>query len=123
MITTTDAEVLETLRQVVSERPEYVYSAPEYMEPNRGAKCFYVHKDERGANVSAGCVVGVVLHRLGMPLEELADREGDTALQVMNRLVEGTSGATRSALLSIQEYQDEGTAWGTAYAMATGETI
>lgn len=125
MTTVTDEQVKEVLREVVSERPEYVYSAPEYMAPARigGGTCFYVHNDEDGTPVSAGCVVGVVLQRLGVPLAAMAEREGEAALNMVPRLLKNISPKMVNVLDSVQSYQDEKTPWGESYAKATGETI
>lgn len=35
MITTTDEKALQVLKEVVSERPDYVYSSPDYMTDER----------------------------------------------------------------------------------------
>ncbi|MFE9442514.1 hypothetical protein ACFYO2_26765 [Streptomyces sp. NPDC006602] len=123
MINVTDAQVRETLHAVVSERPEFVYSSPEYMENDEGLSCFYVHDDEDGNPVSAGCVVGVVLNRLGVPLEELKKHEGKTAAQMVKHVVTGATRSIGIVLSNVQFDQDEGASWGEAYAKATGETI
>ncbi|MFC8099414.1 hypothetical protein [Streptomyces sp. NPDC057363] len=126
MISVTDEQVKETLRQVVSERPEYIYSSPDHMQGHTGdPSCFYVHRDndEDRTPVSGGCVVGVVLQRLGVSLEELAKEEGNAALNSVPRLLSGLSSETVRMLDSIQSYQDQKTPWGMAYAQATGETI
>jgi hypothetical protein len=109
------------LKEVVSERPEYTYSAPEYMLD--GDFCFYVHQDQEGNNVGAGCGVGVVLHRLGVPLEELRKHEGKSALQILRLVVDGASRKTARILDNFQGAQDQKMPWGEAYAKATGETI
>ncbi|MDQ1016672.1 hypothetical protein [Streptomyces afghaniensis] len=120
----TDDAVLSTLRDVVAERPEYVYSSPEYMgSTDESGSCFYVHKDEDGANVGAGCAVGVVLHRLGMSLGDLEQHEGEAAWTLLNKIGPKLSERTKNRLNDMQAYQDEGKAWGLAYAQATGETI
>ncbi len=116
------------LREVVSERPEYVYSCPEYMVGTSGddgvnLSCFYVHTDEAGAPVSAGCVVGVVLHRLGVPLEELRKHEGRTPVQMLKDVVSGPGRGVAHVLGDVQFEQDESTPWGEAYTHAMGETI
>ncbi|MFE6226875.1 hypothetical protein [Streptomyces sp. NPDC057854] len=122
-IEATDEKALAVLREVVAERPEYVYSCPEYMAAGRHMSCFYAHTDEEGALVSAGCVVGVVLNRLGMPLEELAKEEGSGAFSVITRHFPTISGRVRDLLHDVQMSQDSGDPWGLAYAKATGKTI
>lgn len=120
----TDELVTATLREVVAERPEYIYSSPEYMgaDDSTGG-CFYVHKDEDGSLVSAGCVVGTVLHRLGVPLERLVREEGVAAFSLIGKVAPAVSTDVRNKLNAMQMSQDNKKPWGMAYAMATGETI
>jgi hypothetical protein len=123
VITTTDAQVMAMLKTVVSERPDYVYSAPEYMITEESASCFYVHADEDGSPVSAGCIVGAVLNRLGVPLEDLQKYEGATALQMVRKVADGVSKETGHVLRNAQFLQDGGSTWGEAYLKSTGESI
>ncbi|MGW2919501.1 hypothetical protein ACWDBF_16760 [Streptomyces angustmyceticus] len=120
----TDELALKTLRDVVAERPEYVYSAPDHMKDHPDSlSCFYVHKDEDGSTVSAGCAVGVVLNRLGISLEQLAEEEGSTGYGVITRILPQLSPRTKDIFNDMQMRQDSGDPWGLAYAKATGETI
>ena len=122
--TISDEAALSTLRDVVAERADYTYSSPEYMKGGaKGASCFYVHKDVDGEIVCPGCVIGVVLHRLGMPLEELVKHEGKTASQLINVAVPGISSRTRKTLDVMQEHQDDGETWGESYVKATGDSL
>ncbi|MGW1673268.1 hypothetical protein [Streptomyces sp. NPDC002324] len=125
MITTTDAQVMATLKQVVSERPEYTYSAPEYMVVGEDApaSCFYVHVGKDGQSVSAGCGVGEVFHRLGVPLEEMRRYEGQTSLQMIKHVISGVTRETANKLRIFQAEQDSQRTWGESYVRATGETI
>ncbi|MGI5196959.1 hypothetical protein ACQEVY_25570 [Streptomyces sp. CA-288835] len=123
-LTFSDEAVLSKLREVVAEKPDYAYSSPEYMQEDANDdSCFYVHKDEDGTIVSPGCAIGVVLHRLGMPLEELVRHEGKTAYQLVNVAVPGISTKTRDTLNRMQMHQDNGETWGESYVKATGETL
>ncbi|MFB7027159.1 MULTISPECIES: hypothetical protein [unclassified Streptomyces] len=120
----TDEIALAALRDVVAERPEFVYSAPDHMKREEdGVTCFYVHSDEDGSPVAAGCAIGVVLHRLGVPLEVLAKEEGGGAYGVTWRFLPHLSRETRTKFSDMQNYQDDGAPWGLAYARAMGETI
>lgn len=122
----TDEKVISTLREVVAERPEYIYSCPTHMQEDPAQadpSCFYVHTDEDGSPVSAGCAIGVVLHRLGVPLETLVKEEGARAYGVVQRLFPNLSAKTYRRLGDMQQYQDDRVPWGLAYAKATGETI
>lgn len=114
-------KVTETLKAVVAESPDKVYAAPAHMvtvdydgKPV-GMTCFYVHKDESGEQ-TCGCLVGVVLNRLGVPLETLATYEGTGADGVGSAL--GLDEDTRTLLTIAQSAQDNGATWGDALARA-----
>ncbi|MGW0087827.1 hypothetical protein ACWDWS_02230 [Streptomyces sp. NPDC003328] len=119
--TLTDEQVSSTLRQVVSENPEKVYAAPENMQSFPGdSSCFYVHVSEDGPD-EAGCIVGQVLNRLGVPLEVLQKGEGWSAADILTRLeISGVSSDMGTTLRRIQRRQDDGEAWGDAYTAVTG---
>jgi hypothetical protein len=122
----TDEMAMTTLRDVVAERPEYTYSAPSHMQEvpdGEDPSCFYVHTDETGELVSAGCAVGVALHRLGVSLDDLARDEGMTAYSLLLKRFPMLSAKTREKFNDMQAQQDSGSPWGLAYAKATGETI
>ncbi|WP_145500924.1 hypothetical protein [Streptomyces sp. CFMR 7] len=120
--TITDEGVLATLKAVAGERPNYVYEAPEYQKDEE-TQCFYVHTDETGEPVSAGCLVGAVLHRMGVPLSMLALHETKHASAVTRSLGIGLNRNTEIALNGVQDDQDSGATWGEALIRATGETI
>jgi hypothetical protein len=114
-------DVLETLRTVVAERPDYVYAAPADQDDTR-ASCFYVHG--AGEDAQPGCLVGHVLYRHGVSLDDLAAHEGAGAHDVTTALVDlmGEPDAVREtlgALLEAQGQQDDGATWGEALAEAT----
>jgi hypothetical protein len=116
--TFTDEQVMTTLRQVVNERPEYVYTAPKHMRDFEGdPSCFYVHTDVNGGASEPGCVVGAVLNRLGVPLESLAEWEGASAHAVAMRVCYMPP-RTAAALSRAQDAQDNGTTWERALASA-----
>jgi hypothetical protein len=114
-ITVSGERVIEVLREVVAERPDYVYAAPPEMITTAmlANPCFYVHGE--GADAVPGCVVGAVLNRLGVPLSELAGYEGTPAQHVAERLLE-TDHDVVSMLREVQTEQDQGTSWGDALA-------
>jgi hypothetical protein len=122
----TDERALTVLREVVAERPEYVYSAPDHMKDDLDGddpSCYYAHADEDGAFVAPGCAIGVALNRLGVPLKTLAEHEGVTAYSLVKLFFPGLSRKTIEKFNSMQMYQDSGTPWGLSFAKATGETI
>lgn len=110
-ITVDEETVLQTLRDVVAEQPEYVYEAPEHMQvATAPANCFYVHTAKDGTE-TCGCVVGHVLNRLGVPLEEMKRYEGSSAYDMVDELI-NTSESALLALDAAQGHQDIGTPWG-----------
>jgi hypothetical protein len=117
-INVTAEKVLETLREVVAERPDYVYEAPEGYTAATWVAGFYVHGDV------PGCVVGHVLNRLGVPLEHLALVEGRDAYKVADWFLNITDpdGAmdVEHVLSVAQSRQDRGDSWGTALEAALG---
>ncbi len=119
-MTITDDTLMKTLRQVVAEKPTHVYEGPEYSE--RADDCLYVHRDETGAIEGPGCVMGHALHRLGVPLEELALYEGLAIACVVGHLTSGISQGTEEILRRVQTLQDEGSPWSEAYELATGHS-
>lgn len=120
--TITDEAILNMLKAVVEEKPDYVYSAPEYQE-EPDASCFYVHTDENQEPVSAGCLVGAVLHRLGVPLSMLALHETKHASRVTRSLGIGLDRKTENTLNDVQDHQDSGATWGEAFIRAARESI
>ncbi|MFF5371361.1 hypothetical protein [Streptomyces sp. NPDC013187] len=112
-IALTDEQVLSTLRDVSDESPEKVYEAPAHLQDEWGS-CYYVHTDEDG-NQSAGCIVGAVLHRLGVPLLDLRKVEtygADAAFPLLE--IKGVSSQVKSFLRHVQGKQDRGQTWGKA---------
>ncbi|MGW9170138.1 hypothetical protein [Streptomyces decoyicus] len=127
-ISVSEEQVLSTLREVVAERPDYVYSRPEHfpqdsssLNPAEQTDCLYVHpgKDE---SATPGCVVGQVLHRLGVPLEELSLYEGDDAASVTSAVLD-TASSVYWVLFAAQWEQDSGETWGAALAAAERKVV
>lgn len=120
-------KVLETLREVVTERPDYTYQPPEHMvSEDAPLACFYVHTDADGNNPTPGCLVGAVLNRVGVSLESLAKREGTGAWSAVPALLNLTGhpdavGEAIDVLTAVQEHQDNGADWSRALELATGE--
>ncbi|KAF4408621.1 hypothetical protein [Streptomyces lycii] len=103
-INVSDEQVRSVLRTVALERPEYVYD-----EQDEDGSCQYVN------NGAPSCLVGHVLHRLGVPLDVLREREGDKALHVARDLL-SVSDVTAGCLNRAQIRQDDGETWGDAIA-------
>ena len=121
----TDEKILSTLKALASESPEFVYSSPEHQIGTVSmSSCFYVHTDpETKEPVSAGCIVGKVLHELGVPLEVLQKYESTSANKLLEEIAPETTSNARFRVDVAQTYQDDGQPWGLAYEMATEATI
>jgi hypothetical protein len=68
----------------------------------------YVRTDED----SCGCLVGLALHKAGVPLQWMKAREGDSALGLLTEL--GISKGVAHAANHAQMAQDSGSSWGRA---------
>lgn len=111
--TLTDTQVYEALTKLAEENPSKVYKSPDEL-----GQCLYVHRDDQGERIP-GCIVGTVLNRLGVPLEELEKHEGNGATAVIaNAGIEGLSYDMVSFLRAVQRHQDSGYDWELAVAAA-----
>jgi hypothetical protein len=115
-IVLTDTQVLSALRQIAEENPEKVYVAPADMRDEWGS-CYYVHRDDQG-NESPGCIVGQVLHRLGVPLADLKEAETLGATAAVRLTTQGVSDNVSDFLRFVQQKQDRGVTWSKAVADA-----
>jgi hypothetical protein len=115
----TEENVTETFRQILAEfGDQAVYVRPPDAESN--AACLYVHDGATGPR--PGCIVGHLLHRLGVSYEALRAREGYTAnailfgndpdnpLKLLLRLPLSLADRIRA----VQIAQDHGKTWGEA---------
>ncbi|MFD8886445.1 hypothetical protein ACFV0H_28615 [Streptomyces erythrochromogenes] len=117
----TKKEVLAALKEVVKESPDTVYQAPWHMDPERTGTCFYVHVDALGEPTGAGCVVGAVLHRLGVPLDVLRGAERLSASGALNYLGQDGDSQLAIQLTEVQFRQDQGATWEAAYTAVFGK--
>ncbi|MCT2594240.1 hypothetical protein LHJ74_30770 [Streptomyces sp. N2-109] len=116
MLNVVDEEVMDILREVVAENPDYIYRAPPVDPPHvadRQMSCLYVHTDADGSNPRPGCVAGHVMYRLGIPLDTLKRWEGVDALSLMQEFTDADK-YTREALDVAQTRQDAGATWAQA---------
>lgn len=113
----TDEQLIETVKAVAAEAPFTVYTAPEHMSTT-GA-CFYAHTDAVNRDeLSPGCLIGVALHRLGVPLETLAEHEDINARIMLGKLYPKLDNDTVDFANFAQAEQDKGVPWGTAVERA-----
>ena len=113
----TDQQFIDALEAAVAERGrDFVYprgdrrwsKLPDSDEETLVNSCLYVKPDGSGA----ACLIGLALHKAGVPLDYLAQHEGDPAGRVMVNL--GVSWPVRSAAGEAQSSQDLGATWGDA---------
>lgn len=101
-LTEKDREFIDAIRAVVAEfGPNYVYMV------GLGGSCEYVRDRQ------PSCLIGRVLHRMGVDLEFLYYREGNGASDVM-RDVGGFSTVVLCAADDAQGAQDSAYTWGEA---------
>lgn len=94
-----------TLRIVALERPDYVYEKPIVYG---GKACLYAYQGE------PSCLIGQVLHRLGLPLDRMPENEP------IGRVWRDLGIERDTALLwqAAQGVQDNGGTWGIAFKAA-----
>jgi hypothetical protein len=117
----TEETIMAALQRVVEENPGKVYAAPKHMDPEGLGSCFYVHNNEDGTLTGAGCIVGTVLHQLGIPLKDLRVGEGLSANGLFGLLKLETSPEFRIRIRRVQMGQDRGDTWAVAYRAEFGE--
>lgn len=96
---TTDEEFIRALREISESYPDRIYRSI----PGNG--CRYVHDG------CPSCLIGHVMHRLGVPLDELECWEGVNVAIVVKRMMPGISPSLRKSLMKIQARQDSGLPW------------
>ena len=109
---TTTEDVAREMRRLAAERPDYVYGGN--AEAPYGKACWYVHGDEHGNLVEAGCLVGQALHALGFSLEELVLHEDEPAGTMLVNLGVTEVSDDAQGITRAQRAQDDGRAWGKA---------
>lgn len=115
MIEVSDEDVLETLREVVAGREEFVYETP-----GNDGRCYYVHYSADG-NKAPGCLVGHVLHRLGGSLTGMESAEFEEPSGASSAAGIQLTYRSELALAMAQEAQDSGLPWGEALSEAEAE--
>ncbi|MFD3361605.1 hypothetical protein ACFWW5_00695 [Streptomyces albidoflavus] len=115
-IKVTPEQVLDVMREVVAEAGEEFMYEP----PGEIGTCLYVHRTPGDAADVPGCLVGQVLHRLGVPLDELAEHEAERALTMVPEFIDAGKhkGLLALALNRAQARQDLGYPWGAALRAA-----
>ncbi len=116
------ALVMATLQAVVDEAGhDYRYTMRMGGMNNGGKACFYVHEGE------PDCIVGRVLHRLGVPLDVLRanDLAGNLSVSAGAFSLEGSPVQPGREALTIlataQRLQDQGNTWGECLRVAQAD--
>lgn len=90
---------------------EYRYPLDYNRNPSSGVHCWYVSED----GTKPSCIVGQVLHRMGVPLSVLSKYEGKRPTDPFFRMVlnneYGITYRVLSVLTIIQMDQDLGSTW------------
>lgn len=115
----TNDDVIKALRKAVELKgKDYVY-VNKHGEKATGdgiVQCHYVHGDE------CGCIVGTVLHSLGVSLYEMSKHEGENAEELIRLLEEKgvltVADESSKILGTAQLFQDVGETWRVALEKA-----
>lgn len=104
---------------------EYRYIAPGNSVPVAGQNCYNWHKNEAGEAVP-GCIVGTVLHHLGVKLEDMEMGGGSNYLigelertEVIKFNSERDKKRIETLLRTAQVAQDAGATWYSAFKVAS----
>jgi hypothetical protein len=124
-------KAIEALRECVEERgPDFVYKDP--VEGVKAQSCFYWHypvvpdawagsfQDREQPAVEPGCMIGLMLHKLGVPAEATRTYEEQAVFTMWDR-PNGVFELTENAMevcRAAQNRQDDGDRWGDALACA-----
>lgn len=106
-----DARTL--LKEVVGEKPGFVYASWDDEPGVAFGECKYVHDDE------PGCLVGQVLFRAGIPLADLLPVEG-VGVSLGHEFRSWLTADAARYLASAQRVQDVREPWSEALASAEG---
>lgn len=131
MLELTLTKAMSLVDEAIAERGEdFVY------KKQPGMDCKYVHEgvvwdDEAETYVDdesvsePGCLVGLALHKAGIPLVKMQAAEGSDAAGLLNSLEQrGYITFTTEAadfLDAVQENQDSGYAWGEALSLVVND--
>ena len=121
MITLNLEQTIALAEEIVGENPDYIYERPNV---KASPACLYVHGDTE-SGMRPGCVVGHILAKAGLPLEEIAkfDAGGDTAIHALadNGLLKNVIDIDERSIAFLRELQsgqDFGETWATALSGA-----
>ena len=112
------SRVLDQILAKFGEDYVYVNRYGEQADPDTRPSCFYVHGDGATRPKEPGCIIGQLLHRLGVPLDSFSLLEGEAADSVVKKFFPRTSGAVLTFLRDVQHWQDGGRSWGAAVSFA-----
>jgi hypothetical protein len=131
----TEEDAKRLLREAVAERGEdYVYPKPLVDHEGEGtltSQCFYTHSPamdgrDESEGLAAGCLVGLVLNKAGVPLGVLREHDNGTrARSFMGSL--GYAGVltfeegAADILTKVQFRQDGGDTWGDSLRLTLGK--
>lgn len=105
--------VIDEIRKLASEEPDFIYTEQEYASAAIG--CSYLGASIDYPNEGKACIVGQALERLGVSREELKKLELSTASDAIMQSGFGATTAKERAGLdwinTMQSGQDNGMSW------------
>ena len=114
MKTITAQDMAQLIHNIADKTPTFIYQTP---EEDYGELCRYKHGPEE-----PGCLIGHVLHELGLLDYTEEGYAADTVLRIINKEQQTyffTEEATDIAC-EVQRIQDSGQTWGSAATAADG---
>lgn len=118
---TTATQVIEEVRRLASEQPDFVYSKQEGANPNEDCSYFGC---QLGNTTGQACIVGQALASLNVDMSGLKRREVEgIGMAIGSALDEGVvdipyTEEEQAWLGNVQYHQDRGESWAQAVAMA-----
>lgn len=118
-------QILEIIREIVEEvGPDFVYekrpTPPNYTSRMHSEVCLYIYENR------PDCIVGKILHRLGVSIEDLQRMEGQSPVALRKYVDSESIGIDFSmtdSLSNIQACQDRGTPYGEVLDFAVSLTV
>ncbi|RKN35961.1 hypothetical protein [Streptomyces hoynatensis] len=99
----TDEDLARAIREVAAEDPNYVYRRRGRGATSSAKRC--------NCPICSGCLIGTALHRLGVPLETLAQHESKPAHEVLDHVAPDVSSYMKLKATRVQRLQDLGATW------------
>lgn len=128
-MTITLDRVIATVRDIAEERPDFVYeNFFKQLYPSADSvSCQYVLGEESNNDQQAGCIIGHVMHKLGVSYNSMSAYEGESAstliagllnIDTYYRFQSDEQRAKFNWLDNVQSWQDCGLSWSSSVEQA-----